>query len=125
MAIGKEIISAYAGPASVESFQDLYQVSTVKTHKINYSESELNLHKHYQTVRDMRENNIVDIELLSKIIDELKDKYHKDWLLPLEIYELVFNSNVPLKKIVNDLLTDLKSDSNLEKLIADGMDLIS
>lgn len=125
MAIGKEIISAYAGPAAVESFQDLYQVSTVKTHKINYSETELNLHQHYQTVRDMRDTKIVDIELLSKIIGELQDKYPKDWLLPLEIYELVFTSNFPLKKIVYDHLTGLKSDSNLEKLISDGMNLIS
>lgn len=125
MAIGKEIISAYAGPAAAESFQDLHQVSSVKTHKINYSESELHLHKHYQKVRDMRDNKIVDIELLYKIIDELKDKYPKDWLLPLEIYELVFNSDAPLKKVVYNYLTVLKSDSNIEKLISDGMDLIS
>nr|WP_315145953.1 aromatic amino acid hydroxylase [uncultured Flavobacterium sp.] len=125
MAIGKEIISAYAGPASVESFQNLYHVSTIKTHKINYSESELNLHKHYQTVRDMRENNIVDVELLSKIIDELREKYTKDWLLPLEIYELVFNSDSTLKKAVYNHLMNLKSDSNIDKFISDGMDLIT
>lgn len=125
MAIGKEIISAYAGPASVESFQDLYHVSTIKTHKINYSESELNLHKHYQTVRDMRENNNVDVELLSKIIDELREKYTKDWLLPLEIYELVFNSDSILKKAVYNHLMNLKSESNLDKFISDGMDLIT
>jgi phenylalanine-4-hydroxylase len=125
MAIGKEIISAYAGPAAVESFQDLYQVSTVKTHKIKYSDSELNLHKHYQTVRDMRENEILDIELLSKIFDELKENYPKDWLLPLEIYELLFNSNNPLTKVVFNHLAHLKSDSNLDKLISDGMNLIT
>jgi len=125
MAIGKEIISAYAGPASVESFQDLYHVSTIKTHKINYSESESNLHKHYQKVRDMRENNNVDVELLSKIIDELREKYTKDWLLPLEIYELVFNSDSILKKAVYNHLMNLKSESNLDKFISDGMDLIT
>jgi len=125
MAIGKEIISAYAGPAAVESFQDLYHVSAVKTHKIKYSDSELNLHKHYQTVRDMRENEILDIELLSKIFDELKENYPKDWLLPLEIYELLFDSNNPLKKVVFDHLAYLKSDSNLNKLVSDGMNLIT
>jgi phenylalanine-4-hydroxylase len=125
MAIGKEIISAYAGPAAVESFQDLYQVSNVKTHKIKYSETELNLHQHYQTVRAMRDTRSVDFESLSKILDELKENYPKDWLLPLEIYELVFTSNSPLKKVVNNHLAHLKSDSNLEKLISDGMNLIS
>lgn len=125
MAIGKEIISAYAGPADVESFHDLNKVSTVKTHKIKYSESELNLHKHYQEVRDMRENKTVNFDLLSKIIKELKDKYSKDWLLPLEIYELVYTFNDTLKEVVYNHLTKLKSDKNYNKLISDGMQLVT
>jgi phenylalanine-4-hydroxylase len=125
MAIGKEIISAYAGPADVQSFQDLYQVSTVKTHKIKYSEAELNLHKHYQEVRNMRENNKVDLELLSIIIEDLKTKYAKDWLLPLEIYEIIYDLDSPLKKIIYDHLINLKSDKNFSKLISDGMRLVT
>lgn len=125
MAIGKEIISAYAGPADVQSFNHLYQVSTVKTHKIKYSEAELNLHKHYQQVRNMRENNKVDFELLSIIIEDLKSTYTKDWLLPLEIYELIYNLNSPLKKIIYDHLINLQSDKNYNKLISDGMRLVT
>jgi phenylalanine-4-hydroxylase len=125
MAIGKEIISAYAGPADVQSFNHLYQVSTVKTHKIKYSEAELNLHKHYQEVRNMRENNKVDFELLFIIIEDLKSKYTKDWLVPLEIYELIYNLNSPLKKIIYDHLINLKSDKNFSKLISDGMRLVT
>lgn len=125
MAIGKEIISAYAGPASIESFCDIYKVSNIKTHKIEYPESALNLHKYYQEVSAMRDNKMVDIELLSKIIDALKDKYPKDWLLPLEIYELIYNFNCPLKKVVHAHLINLKSDKNYNKLISDGMQLIT
>ena len=125
MAIGKEIISAYAGPADVQSFKDLYQVSTIKTHKIKYSEAELNLHKHYQEVRNMRENKKVDFELLSIIIEDLKSTYTKDWLVPLEIYELIYNLNSPLKKIIYDHLINLKSDKNFSKLISDGMRLVT
>lgn len=125
MAIGKEIISAYAGPADVESFHDVYKVSTTKTHKIKYSESDLNLHKHYQIVRDMRENKTVDFELLSRIINELKDKYSKDWLLTLEIYELIYSFNDPLKEVVCNHLTNLKLDKNYSKLISDGMHLVT
>ena len=125
MAIGKEIISAYAGPADVQSFKDLYQVSTIKTHKIKYSEAELNLHKHYQEVRNMRENKKVDFELLSIIIEDLKSTYTKDWLVPLEIYELIYNLDSPLKKIIYDHLINLKSDKNFSKLISDGMRLVT
>jgi phenylalanine-4-hydroxylase len=125
MTIGKEIISAYAGPADVESYHDLYKVSTVKTHKTKYSDTELNLHKYYQEVRDMRENKMVDFELLSRITNELKDKFSKDWLLPLEIYELVYTFNDPLKEVVYTHLTNLKSDKNYNKLISDGMQLVT
>ena len=125
MAIGKEIISAYAGPADVQSFNHLYQVSTVKTHKIKYSEAEVNLHKHYQEVRNMRENNKVDFELLSIIIENLKTKFAKDWLLPLEIYEIIYDLDSPLKKIIYDHLINLKSDKNFSKLISDGMRLVT
>ncbi|HWS60638.1 MAG TPA: aromatic amino acid hydroxylase [Flavobacterium sp.] len=125
MAIGKEIISAYAGPADIESFQDLYKVSTVKTHKIKYSESELSLHKHYQEVRNMRENKKVDAELLTKIMHELQEQFPKEWLLALEIYELIYNSNHPLVQVVYNYLNQLKSDTNYTKLIVDGMQLVT
>ena len=125
MVIGKEIISAFAGPADVQSFHDLHQVSTVKTHKIKYSEVELNLHKQYQEVRNMRENKKVDFELLSVIVEDLKSNYIKDWLLPLEIYELIFNVNSPLKIIIYDYLILLKSDIKYTKLISDGMHLVT
>lgn len=125
MAIGKEIISAYAGPADIESFRDLYKVSTVKTHKIKYSESELSLHKHYQEVRNMRENKKVDAELLTKIMHELQEQFPKEWLLALEIYELIYNSNHPLVQVVYNYLNQLKSDTNYTKLIVDGMQLVT
>ena len=125
MAIGKEIISAYAGPADIESFQDLYKVSTVKTHKIKYSDSELSLHKHYQEVRDMRENKKVDIDLLAKIMTDVQENYSKEWLLPLEIFELVYHSNHPLEQLAYNYLNQLKSDNNYTKLIVDGMRLVN
>ncbi|TDD97312.1 aromatic amino acid hydroxylase [Flavobacterium cellulosilyticum] len=125
MAIGKEIISAFAGPADSESFQNLTEVSTTKTHKIKYSESEINLHDLYQKVRDMRENKKLDFELLARIANELKDKYQNDWLLALEIYELIYNYNTPLKEVVYNHLTNLKSIENYTKLITDGMQLVA
>lgn len=125
MAIGKEIVSAYAGPADVNSFDDLYQVSSVKTHKITYSTAELKLHQYYRAVRSMREKNALNLKLLSKILEELKTTYSKDWLLPLEIYELVYNSNTPLKERVYNYLLALKSNEDYNKLISDGIKLIT
>ena len=59
MAIGKELISAYAGPADVLSFEDVGKVSDTKTHKIQYSDQELELYDLYTEVRNHRENDTI------------------------------------------------------------------
>ena len=100
MAVGKEIVSAYAGPASTKSFKNLGKVSENKTHKITYSKVELELHKLYKKVSKMRNSDELNIEELSEIIDLLKLNYPLDWLLPLEIFELIHNSNTELEKDV-------------------------
>ncbi|NJN49947.1 MAG: aromatic amino acid hydroxylase [Polaribacter sp.] len=51
MAIGTAVISAYAGPADVASFENIGKVSTTKTVKINYSDSEKYLYDLYEEVR--------------------------------------------------------------------------
>ncbi|MFS4482668.1 aromatic amino acid hydroxylase [Hyunsoonleella sp. 2307UL5-6] len=125
MAIGKEITSAYAGPASPDSFDDLFKVSEAKTHKINYTDSQLELHLLYKMVRDFREEKIYRLEILTEIFNNLKSKYPNDWLLPLEIYELIHSKESQLKEIVFQYLVKLKSNKDFEKLIADGLRLIS
>lgn len=59
MAVGKEVVSAYAGPADVESFLDIGKISETKTHKITYSESEKILYGLYSKVRKIREENSI------------------------------------------------------------------
>ena len=88
MAIGKELVSAYAGAADVSSFENVGKVSETKTHKISYSEKERELYSLYDEVRTIRESNSVSEERLVTIFSILKNEFFNDWLLPLEIYEL-------------------------------------
>ena len=88
MAVGKSIKSAFAGPASPESFNDVYSISDKKTSKIVYSKSEQYLHALYDKVRDLRTNKSSDQELMSKIFDEVQTKYPNEWLILLELFEL-------------------------------------
>ena len=125
MAIGKEIVSAYSGPASSDSFDDIFQVSSNKTQKINYSDSELKLHSLYQKIRVLRESKTSDLALLETIFIDLKSNHSNDWLLPLEIYELIENQECELKEKVFEYLSNLKSNKDFEKLIFDGLKLIS
>ncbi len=75
MAIGKEVISAYSGPADVDSFDDLGKVSETKTHKIKYSETEKELYSLYDHVRKLREKNLSTEEKITEIFNQLKIKF--------------------------------------------------
>ncbi len=121
MAVGKEIVSGFSGSASLNSFEDTSEVSKEKTIKIQYSEKELRLFDLYQQVRDIRNLKEVSQERLIEIFELLKTDYKEDWLLPLEIFELIFQSNSNLEKEVFEYLT---GTSKNKKLIENGMRLI-
>ena len=125
MAVGKEIISAYAGPASVKSFKNLGKVSENKTHKISYSKNELQLHKLYTNVASLRKSKNLEIDKLTSVLKELKENYSKDWLLPLEMYELVYNTNSELKVELLSYLGKLKQIKKYKNLIENGLKLIT
>jgi len=125
MAVGKEIISAFSGPASVSSFKNIGKVSEEKTHKIEYSPKELKLHKLYKTVAEIRRDRIAIIEKLALIFINLEKNYPSDWLLTLEIYELVYNSNTDFELKIKNYLTQLKQIKKYSQLIDNGLNLIS
>jgi phenylalanine-4-hydroxylase len=125
MAIGKEIVSAFAGPASVESFNDVFKVSEEKTHKLVYSTSEKKLHQLYQSVKDIREHQTKTKEALNTIFIETAENYPNEWLLLLEIYELIYKSNSELENKIKSRLLELKKQSKYTKLIKNGLNLIT
>lgn len=125
MAVGKDIISVHAGPASVNSFKDMGEVSSTKTHKISYSEEEVKLHKMYLEIAEMRKSGKVDFQKLTAVFEKLKANFPTDWLLPLEMYELVYQSNkTPEIEILNYLMW-LQKNKKFQQLIANGIRLIS
>jgi phenylalanine-4-hydroxylase len=125
MAVGKDIISAHAGPASVNSFKNLGEVSKTKTHKISYSEEEIKLHKMYQEIAEMRKSGEVDFKKLIAVFGKLKANFPTDWLLPLEMYELVYQSNKTPETEILAYLTQLQKNKKHEQLIANGIRLIT
>jgi phenylalanine-4-hydroxylase len=123
MAVGKEIVSAYAGPASASSFQNLGKVSEEKTHKIKYSEKELNLHKMYAEIALMRTENIY-VDSINLLFEKLIKEYPNDWLLPLEMFELTFNLDANLNTKIYNYLLQLKDNEHFTDLIENGLKLI-
>ncbi|WP_064966650.1 aromatic amino acid hydroxylase [Tenacibaculum ovolyticum] len=125
MAIGKELVSAYSGPADVDSFGDLGKVSETKTDKIQYSESDNKLYEMYDDVRRSRVEKTVTEEKVMIIFETLKSEYTTDWLLPLELYELALANNYSIKNELKNYLEELKSNKSYRALIENGLNLLS
>ena len=115
IAIGKEIVSAYAGAADSNSFQDLYNVSQTTTIKNVISQENFVLNSLYNTVRKIRKEKFEDDEMLEEIFNDLKNKYSTDWLLASEILELTKNEElrVQIKEYLKRLANKNPLTSNL------------
>lgn len=88
MAVGERISSAFSGPADPDAFGLSFAVPKVKTMKIHHTTESVQLHELYQEVRDIREGSWSHSDLRS-IFEQLKINYPHDWLLPVEIAELL------------------------------------
>ena len=124
MAIGTDVISAYAGPADVASFEDVGKVSKTKTAKITYSDSEKELFALYDQVRKLRESNAVTEDSLSKIFSKLSTTFNNDWLLVLELYELALSFNFAFRFELLEYLNKLQEKPKYQELISNGLKLL-
>lgn len=127
MAIGESIISGYSGPADPEAFGLNHPVPAEKTHSIEYTDKDKDLHRIYQRVRDIREATCSFAEL-PVLWKELKEKHHDDWLCALEILELLNKKGIEddvFREILSTLERMGKENPELKKLIHDGLKLLT
>lgn len=89
LAVGKEIVSAYAGPADFNSFNMIYHESENKTAKTKLSKREQEIQKYYQQVRKYREEDKINVPKLEELKTIVQNKYPEQWLLIEEINELI------------------------------------
>lgn len=123
MAVGEKIVSAFSGPADPVGFGLTYEAPEEKTHKIAYDDQAKQLHQLYAVIRKARESG-ESPEKLSDILLALETRFRDDWLLPLEILELIRSKNIngSLEDRVLARLELLKEDlPHLSKLIDNGL----
>jgi phenylalanine-4-hydroxylase len=124
MALGRDIISAFAGAADSNSFPNLYSESTTKTIKPLPSQSSHPLDEQYRNLRAYRNKKINDPAFLKTMFDDIQLRYPNEWLLLLEILEVSED-----KELSDDLVVHLEklaaSKPKLNSLIMDGMQLLS
>lgn len=108
LAIGESITSVFAGAADSEQFYA--DLEEVETNPLGKRELSL-LEQMYGNVRNFRENTDSDMEaVLSEVIEKLTTQFKDDWLLRIEVMELLVKHNLlPDKQILlKKQLEDIK-----------------
>ena len=59
------------------------------------------------------------------ILEVLKDSYPMEWLLPLEMYELIHNLKINLRDEIYNYLMQLKQNEGYAYLLDNGLKLIA
>ncbi|CAM4009949.1 aromatic amino acid hydroxylase [Flavobacterium antarcticum] len=125
MAVGKKVVSAFSGPADANSFDLITHVPSSTTIKAKKTDERTELEHLYRKVRNIRENDKHD-ESLKNIYLELKANHPKDWLLPLELIEILKDRDEP--ELMQELLIYIEkikeNRPEVNKLITNGLELI-
>lgn len=124
MAVGKDVLSAYAGSADFNSFPNLYHSSETLTKKAIQTKESLALESLYAQVRTLRTNKNAEEQELTSIFETLVKDYPTDWLLSLEIIELS-PSETLTQRIKSHLQGVYEATPNLTKLITEGLSLLN
>jgi phenylalanine-4-hydroxylase len=124
MAVGEKLVSAFSGPADALAFGLSYEAPKVKTMKIHHTPEALKLHELYQEVRDIREGSWSHSDLRG-IFAHLIEDYPGEWLLALEIAELLnkSGSDPKLESEIKQYLKHLsENNTGLTDLIHGGLE---
>jgi phenylalanine-4-hydroxylase len=126
MAIGKKIVSVFAGPADVEAFEPTVMVPHEKMHKFQYDERALQLQEFYRIVRRARTDDQL-IPGLYSLWEHAVKEFPDDWLLSLEILEILLkdgNGQHRQNEIQKYLEEKRNTHPPLANLIANGLNLL-
>lgn len=125
MAVGKKVISAFSGPADVNSFDMISHVPSTHTIKQKKSPEREELEHLYENVRNIREGKHSEITL-KEAFAAVSANHPNDWLLSVEIAELAQKdpSNDLTDKVLNHLEKVKANRPEVAKLINNGLELI-
>ena len=88
MAVGEQISSVFNGPADKDAFLEVALMPKERTIKVPSDAKRKKLESLYQQVRDIRERKM-GYERLGEIWETQQAEHPEDWLLSMEIYELL------------------------------------
>lgn len=125
MAVGKKVVSAFSGPADVNSFDLVSHVPSSKTIKAKHTTERSDLENLYLTIRTIREKNEC-VDSIEAVFQKLLENHPNDWLLSIEIAELLKEKKKSelLEQVVNYLERLKEKRPEVAHLIDGGLGLI-
>lgn len=125
MAVGEHIVSAFNGPADLQSFDLIDHEISSTTSKTAVSEERKKLENYYRQVREFREGSNTTISR-HKVFEQLAFEFPSDWLLSVELYELAKTNGDQdfALEIAAHLETVKQNHPKLGHLIDDGLQLV-
>jgi len=125
LAVGKEIVSAFSGPADDYSFDMVTHTPEMNTIKKTYTKKQEELHTLYEAVKNVRNGSNTKFSL-EAVFEILKKDHPNDWLLSIEIYELIYDRDPNFATLVLEYLEDLKvKKPSIKHLITGGLQIIN
>jgi len=127
MAVGERMVSVFNGAADAEAYLDVALVPKERTIKVPSDEKRKKLESLYQQVRDIRERK-VGYERLGEIWETQQAEHADDWLLSMEIFELLDDAgqqNDLKQRIVTFLNQKKLTDKDKATLIEWGFRLVT
>lgn len=126
MAVGSSIVSAFSGPADPDAFGLKYPAPREKTHHLKHTAEAARLHNLYNEVSECRATGNYDTSF-EKRWQVLKNKYPQDWLLPLEMAEILSERDdkpVLFDEIIEFLKNKAGENDEMKSLVGNGLKLI-
>ena len=85
----------------------------------------IHLHKLYAEVKEIRQSDgNIELQKINGIYNQIISNYHDEWLILLEIYEVLYETKYELRDSVKKSLLDLKKNNKFTDLIENGLKLI-
>jgi phenylalanine-4-hydroxylase len=124
MAVGKKVVSAFSGPADCNSFDMITHLPNSKTIKAEKTPEREELESYYSEIRTIRENKI-NPDKAFEIFKIVANKYPNDWLLSLEIAEILHlqKSENSFNQVMSHLNNLKINRPGVSHLIDNGLEL--
>lgn len=127
MAVGERIVSAWHGPADLNSFKEgNASGSEGYAHPFSEAKKKNPLQSLYSAIRNIRIKKDYQAAVVLKMLQNLQQNYPGDWLLPLELFELATQADDQITaSAILEYLSQIKiRRPEIAHLIEDGIALI-